>query len=283
MHEIETRYRQICEEFDLLIDYAKQISAALKGRDAPCDREYYASLIFAKLLSHAITLRRISPSGLNPTVSGASELWDLSSSGAIARTLIETFDALAYVSLNDVSPEERSFRVLIWRLHAEERREKMLTFIGSLPSTINETKELKIKLRTELCANQMFLKGDSGLCGKIRKGETPQFHLSAVDRCQISNINHDYYKAATIYLSSYVHTFPFSIQQLMELHAGECKSLRLMSIPLQFASGFLAKAIAGMRCLFVHALPNASDQVLLSLDSWELLISKGVSDIDKEA
>jgi hypothetical protein len=279
MHEIEARYQQICEEFDVLIDYAKQISAALKGGDAPCDREYYARLIFAKLLSHAVTLRRISPSGLQPIVSGESELWDLSSSGAIARALIETFDALAYVSLHEVSSEERSFRILLWRLHAGERREKMLNLIGSSPSTIAEIKAQVITLRQELSTSVFFKQTKSELQKNIGNGRTPQFHLCEENRCCSSGINHDYYNALIIYLSSYVHTFPFSIQQLMHLKAGDIESLRLMSMPLRFAAGFLAKAISGIQDLFLDSVPNASEQVTISLDQWESVISNGITDI----
>jgi hypothetical protein len=56
----------------------------------------YAEIIFTKMVCHAISLRRISPTfqnGSNP------ELWDIGAACAIARTLVESFDALAYIAL----------------------------------------------------------------------------------------------------------------------------------------------------------------------------------------
>ncbi|MGH7926902.1 MAG: hypothetical protein ACREQV_03820, partial [Candidatus Binatia bacterium] len=85
------------------------------------------------LVCHGLSLQRLSPTPV-PT---AGEFWDISSNYAIARALIETYEALSYIAIEDVQETEREFRVLLWKLHAQERRIEMLRLIGSKHSDIN--------------------------------------------------------------------------------------------------------------------------------------------------
>ena len=140
----DERYQSICTELDLLISHGMRISFGLANKPAPLDREFYSDRIFSKLLSHAITLRRIVPTGLTPKKEGDTELWDISSTCALARALIESYDSLFYVAVDNITDEEREFRFLLWELHAEERREKKLNLIGSKnPRLIEITKDIE--------------------------------------------------------------------------------------------------------------------------------------------
>ena len=252
MSELADRYQDIRAEFDLLVTHGTQIANSLAGKDAPHDREFYADRVFSKLLCHAITLRRISPIALG---SGPTELWDISSAAAVARALIESFDALSYVALEDVAQQEREFRILLWKLHAEERRQTMLALISSLAPEIVMIDAAVLALRSELLAHPMLHGNGPDLATRVARGDTPPFHLGHAERNRRSRVDHDYYNAAIMFLSAYVHTFPFSVHQLMEFRAGNDESLRLMSMPLQYSLGFLSKAIEGMHSVFSTSLP----------------------------
>ena len=279
MKNVEDRYRAICNDFDALVAYALALSTSISGKDATRDEHLYADAIFKKLVGHGITLKRISPTGMQPTTEGVSELWDVSSASSLARAMVEAYDALAYVAIHRVSEEERRFRILLWKLHDQDRRQKMLGLIGSSSPAAAEIDLNVSTLRGELLAHPLFASAEKSLVGKIKNGEAPPFHLSHHERNHRSGINHDYYTAAVMFLSSYVHTFPFAIHQLMEFRAGEENSLRLMSMPIEYASGFLAKGIQGMIEMFAEHAPVPSQSTQHTIDIWLGIVENGVKDV----
>lgn len=275
----DTRYKSICSELDLFINWGVNISNALSNKEAPMDRDYYGDRVFSKLLCHAITLRRIIPTGLIPEQNGQTELWDISSACAITRALIESFDALFYVAIEEVEDNEREFRILLWNLHSEERRLKKLDFIGSKAPEIIDIKNNVKELRKRVIEHKYFHELNKGIKKKIEKGETPAFCLSHSERNMRAFINHSYYNACIMFLSAYVHTYPFSINQLMEFKAGDAESLRLMSVPIQYALGFLAKSMEGMHVIFKDRLPNMPDNVSDLCSIWSGVIENGIQKI----
>lgn len=273
------RYISICSEFDVLLKFGVSTSIALANKEADLDREYYADRIFSKLLCHAITLKKIIPTGLVPLGEGSTELWDISSAAALSRSLIESFDALSYVSIEEIDNHEREFRVLLWKLHSEERRSKMLELIGSNSPEIVSIKENIIRLREEVITHKHFSELDNGRQKKIRDGDSPAFYLSHAERNKRASVNHKYYNACIIFLSSYVHTYPFSIHQLMEFRAGNNESLRLMSMPIQYSIGFFAKALEGLRVIFGSRMPNMTDEETNICLRWCEILKRGISNI----
>ena len=276
---VETRYQEVRTDFRTLIEYGASLSEELANRVAPNDREFYASHIFAKLLGHSISLLHLSPSGLHPHNPSVTELWDLCSIGSLARVLIESFDALAYVAIHGISDKERTFRISLRRLHADERRQEMLRLIGSTAPGVNEVaQQIKI-LRTELMEHPMFSEASSQFRKNVSNGNSPPFHLSKEERCRLSGVSHEYYTSAYMHLSAYVHTFPFAIQQLDHFKAGDPDSLRILSVPIQYATGFLAKAIEGMQSVFPLTTTTASKSASKTLGIWTGIVRAGVRDI----
>lgn len=273
------RYESICAELDTLVKYGVSASSALANKEAPLDREYYADRIFSKLLCHAITLKRIIPTGLVPLKQGYSELWDISSACSLTRALIESFDALAYVSIEEIRDHEREFRILLWKLHSEERRSKMLELIGSSSPEFTRIKEDIIKLRNDVMQHNFFTTLDKGTQKKISNQKSPAFYLSHAEKNKRASLNHEYYNSCIIFLSSYVHTYPFSIHQLMKFRAGDEESLRLMSMPIQYTVGFLAKGIEGIRIVFGKRLPSMTDQESELCLIWTEILKNGISKI----
>ena len=100
------RYRALVAEFDALVSHAQAVSDRLVGALIERKDSSYADAIFSKLLCHALSLRKLSPA---PDLKVESELWDLSSACAIARALIESYDALAYIAVHAVSGSEPRF------------------------------------------------------------------------------------------------------------------------------------------------------------------------------
>ena len=277
MSEVQDRYRTVCTDFDTLVTYGIRVCTALGGREAPHDREYYADRIFSKLLCHAITLNRIAPTGLSPVAAGYSELWDVSSACAVSRALLEAYDALAYVAIEDVQIGEREFRILLWKLHSAEPRQELLRLIGSTAPAVLEVDKNVTELRQKLTTHDFFNSVDAGLKNKAQKGNVPPFHLRHAERNKRVGVNHKFYNATVMFLSSYVHTHPFSVHQLMDFRAGDPESLRLMSLPVQYASGFLAKGIEGMSLVFGDIVPLPSEAESEIQGTWIEIIRNGVA------
>ncbi len=268
------RYRKLLGEYDALIFHARAISDRLVGRTLEHKYLSYSDAIYTKLICHGISLRKLSPS-LDHVQ--ASELWDLASGCAVARALIEAYDALAYIGVHQVTPEERDFRMLLWELHDQQRRLSMLNKIGSVDPRVAEIKERVAELLAKLMANVVYSQVSKEIRGKVARGDVPPVHLSQRDLNAASCINHEYYIAATMFLSQYVHTYPLSLHQLMHFRAGEPGALHLSSMPLQYSMPFLAKAIEGMVEIFPEGKVEPSGEVSRVLRTWLMIAENGVT------
>lgn len=267
-----SRYRSHYREFDLLLAHAVATIELQKGRQPQGDRDAYGERIFGKLVCHALSLQRLSPSP-DPTARG---FWDISSNYAIARALVETYEALSYIAIEDVPEAERGFRVLLWKLHAQERRIEMLRLIGSDHPDIQVLQSSTERLRSTLLCHSFLPEAGADTERKVRRCETPPFHISRAARDARCGIDNDYHRAVIMHLSSHVHTHPFSVQQLFDFQAGQSDCLRLMGIPLQYSSLFLAKAVLGMRQLFRPAVPPVTAALQELLEVSEHILARGL-------
>lgn len=266
------RYSKILREFDCILSYAKEVSAKLTGRKTNEPWEAYADAIYTKLLCHAISLRILSPS-LGP--SEATQLWDAASCSAIARALIEAYDALAYIAIHRVSLSERRFRICLWELHDQQRRLRMLERIQSTKPEVDDIRVRTAKLAADLAAFPEYGAVSRELRSKVTKGDAPPIHFSQREANAASGINHDYYTTATMHLSQFVHTFPMSVHQLMNFRAGEPDALLACAMPIQYSMPFLAKAVEGMTSVFPEGKVPATSETRFAIELWHDFLQTG--------
>ena len=175
--DIASRYIEMRNELHAVLDHCAAVSNALASHDSTTDREHNAKLIFTKLVGHGISLYRLSPTGKVPAKLGATEFWDVSSLFCICRALVEAFDALAYVSIEEISDEERAFRILLWRLHAEDRKLQALTLIRSgRPEVASLAVEVK-RLREQLAASPFMPQIDKSSRSELLGKKIQPFHI----------------------------------------------------------------------------------------------------------
>lgn len=272
----DDKYKKIISSFDRLNSYAVEISYSLAGIATEEHRLLYADTIFTKLVSHALSLKKVLPSLNSETT---PELWDVSSACAIARALIESYEALAYISINDITPAEREFRIKLWELHDLHRRIKMLTQIKSKNSEMVIIKNKADLLHAELIQHTLCSKE---IKNKINKEDAPAFYLSQQKRNEISGINHAYHNTVTMALSQYVHTLPMAIHQLMSFRANNPESLHACSMPIRYSMAYLAKAISGMTEIFPNKASNPSSETASDMEFWLNIAENGVSNIELE-
>ena len=191
--------------------------------------------------------------------------------------MIESYDSLFYIAVDKISDSERTFRLLLWELHAEERREKKLNLIGSKSPRVSEIKDNIGTLREKVKSHEDFNTLDKNTQNKINRNNSPAFYLSHSERNKIASIDHDYYNSCIMFLSSHVHTLPFSIQKLIEFRAGDTGSLQLISLPIQYTIGYLAKGIEGMEVIFGNRLPDKNKEVSDLCIIWSEILSNGIA------
>lgn len=279
--DIASRYTKMRKDLRSVLDHCAIFSNTLAPYSSATVREHNAKLIFSKLVGHGISLYRLSPTGVVQADPGASEFWDVSSTFCVCRALVEAFDALAYVAIEVVSDEERDFRVLLWELHAEDRKLQALKLIQSkraevvgLESNVNE---LRQRLAGHPFIEQLDKKTRAELLGK----KIQPFHFRTPERNRRNHVNHEYYMASYILLSAHTHTYPMAIQQLAGFQAGEPESLRLIALPTQYAIGFISKALLGMYSIFPRLSPAASSSANDAIEMWSAIVENGISRVDE--
>lgn len=265
-------YVAVVREYDAIANYACEMSTCLSGRRVVEKHLSYADTIFTKLVCHCVSLRRLVPTFR----AGTTELWDIGAICAIARTLIEAFDALAYIGLHPISPEERELRVLVWELHGQERRLSMLNGTGAIGQDVDAVRTDALTLRAATMAHALFGQQSPKAQKDISSGKAPAFLISQSDRNAASGIDHDFYNVVTMFLSQYVHTLPFALSQLTLAHAGDPEALHMISMALQYSMPFIAKAAIGVGQLWTDVKIESTEDQRLAMDLWSGLAEKGV-------
>lgn len=268
------RYSEIVDELETMLRIGTAISTRLAGTTPSETHLSYADPIYTKLLCHALSLHKLSPQVQNKS---DQELWDLPSACAIARCIIEAHDVLGYMVFSEISSEEREFRLLLWRLHDQQRRSKMLLAVESKDARADEIHDQARILNDEVIGHSWFINVSKSLQGKIKSGDAPSFLLSQRELNKANAINHQYHSSATMWLSQYVHTFPMSLHQLSEFQAGTAEALHLSAMPIQYTLGFFATSITKMAGKFREANIELSpgDKALFS--RWCSVAENGVT------
>lgn len=266
------RYRSIVEEFDLILAHAKAAMEAIVGMRPGSDQERYAAEIFVKLLAHCVTLRSLSP---DPSRQREKELWDLPSAAAIARCIVETFDAMAYVAARSAPAVEREFRVLLWELHDSNRRARTLEALGSTSEGYLAIVAKDQQLHKRVLDHPYFPSLPKRVQKSVVDRDPPDCYLSIREQCEANGVSHSYYTAVMMHLSQYVHTYPFSIHQLFRFRGGSNESLHLMALPLQYSMAFVSRAVEEFRALFPKHTPDAGPEARRKIDLWVGLVARG--------
>lgn len=264
------RYKKIVDELVLLFGVGKKVSERLAGTVPALPHHSYADAIFTKLLAHSASLHKLSPQF------GEGELWDMPSACAVARCIIEAHDVLEYIALAAVSEQEGAFRRLVWKLHDQQRRSKMLRAMNSTHPEAQaihaRSADLNRTVQNHACFNTL----NNSLKKRIVSNDAPAFLLSQREQNQSNGVNHDYHTIATMTLSQHVHTFPMSVHQLFEFKAGAPEALHMSSIPIQYTNGFLARAIGRMVESFPGGAMPLTTQEDAVLTMWRCIVQDGL-------
>lgn len=279
---IASRYPALRVDLHELLDQCASASASLALHQSASERQHNAKVIFSKLVGHGISVYRLAPTGIVPDKAGATEFWDVSSLFCLGRALVEAFDALSYVALEEVSGEDRAFRVCLWRLHAEDRKLQALQLIKSKRPEVAAVEREVGKLRQQLSSLPFVESLDKRTRSDVLGKKIPPFHLRPYERNRRNGVDHDYYTASHILLSAHTHTYPMAVEHLATFQAGDAESLRLIALPIQYANGFLSKGLLGINGLFPNLIPSLLEPAAQIVEAWAAIVTNGISPADAE-
>jgi hypothetical protein len=175
---------------------------------------------------------------------------------ALARAQIDAYYVFFYIAVEDVDLKLKEFRWLIWDFHSESRRLKKLQLIGSVLPAVNETEILVGELKTKLMEHDVYQSLEPHVQKRLRNAKEGIFS-SNTELSSKAGIDEAYYKNVFMFLSSYVHSHPFSIEQLTAFRAGEEESLRLLKVVIEYTSIYLCLSLRD----FVKLVPSANNYI----------------------
>lgn len=258
-NEIE-EYKSRFLDLKKLIDCSEIISNYNAGKKVDSDLEIL-SLIFIKNIAHAKSLILLAPK--QPFNNTEIELWDLSSLAAICRCIIDGYYKFYYIGIEDVDIETKNFRLILWDYHSEYRRLEKLKLIKAEKKKISQIEKILNEIKGMLLKNSYFMSLNKKLQSNLIDGNKAVLY-SNIELSSKIGIDKNYYKAIFMFLSSYIHSLPFSIDQLLNFRANNEQSLNQIKIILEYATIYLSLTLLDFLEIFPD-MNNRLDQDTLNI------------------
>jgi len=246
------RYRQKLLELDALIQAGLSISQKIEGRETPEWSQEIASQIFVKILLHSISIQRILPTLRDNEAKYGGIFLDIASVSSLTRSVIDANFVMYYFGIDDISKEEHLFRKTIWDYHGEYKRLKGLELIGSKDERMTELKRIVDTALVDLKKNDIYLSLSSDKKKNIRKGNAA-IYVSNTELCLKIGISEAYYKSVFIFLSSYVHCYPFAISQLSQYSKDMEGGVHVVNTVLDYLIEFYCQSLKAITTIFPDA------------------------------
>jgi Family of unknown function (DUF5677) len=183
-------------------------SVSQAARDLPSNRqarEYWASVLFARMCGFGGSLHRLLPESVaNPQ----GTVYDFASAAAICRSLFEAYLSFLYLCSPKLTSDQYIMRLRLVQLHDCTRRPEILRKIGGTPDDEWFAGQATV-LREDLQKNSEFVQLEDRRQAELLKGRLPthltQDEILAAEGGDITSIRGIYE-----FLSSHTHSYPFS-------------------------------------------------------------------------
>lgn len=248
-------YRRAATSHDTVWNAMIDVSLACAGRLVG-DRETWGSALFTRLCVLNASLSRALPEPHNDPHS--SDHWDYSAIAGLSRMILECCLLFHYLTVEDVSDEERRDRINLLHLHDCTAR---IALHRSLFGNEKEAKKFEI-VQAELVArfdNSKLLEGKSEKQKKhLLRGERVMFEIQ--DTVLVSmDVDITKFRAWYEVLSSHIHSYPLAWHRALFDGRGNGVENNIekewITMILTYLQPFLARAVSGMLKLF----PDVAD------------------------
>lgn len=184
------------------------LSASQATRALPTtnqSREYWASVLFARLCGFAASIHKLIPgTPANP----AGSTYDFGSVATLWRSLFEAHLAMHYLCAPTLLVEDYTLRLRLIQLHDCTRRPEILKKMEGSPDE-DWFSQQATELRSDITSNPIFQLFEPRRQAELLKGKTP-YYLNQ-DELVAQIFDHvTQMRGVYEFLSSQTHSFPFS-------------------------------------------------------------------------
>lgn len=188
------------DRFERAVGKLVALSARLNGTPSGHGREYWSSILAAKLAISAMTLDKIIPKVASP---GSKDLWDLSSVAALARVLVENYLLLHWLCVETEDQDLWLFRFTALTIVDNRSRYRLTQEVEGEPEP-EDFVSAQEALAKHLSSTRYFQTLTPSQQKELRKGaKTPFTQDEVVERL---DIDRDEFRKFYRYLSAFVHT-----------------------------------------------------------------------------
>jgi len=227
-----------------------------------------ASIIFVKIVFTSIAILRFIPESKYFSSVCGMKIWDITSIAFLTRNLIETYLALYYIAIDDVSVDEKELRKLFWKYHEASERVKMLSYLLPKSKNLPNLKACDSKLKEQLEKSERFQNLPAWKKKQLLKGSQNKTFNNR-ENCQRAGLSLNFYNGVYKYLSNFVHTSPYSISEFDSAKFDSKEAQEHFNMLTNYTSGIMAFAIRDFTKSMPELAKYVSHHTENSIHIWE--------------
>jgi hypothetical protein len=244
---ISKDYSDKLSKFSQTVEIAKKVSKLGSGRYVKDIKLSWACILHTKICVTSTSLLLLAPPSKKQKNEPIS--WDFSSMFSLTRNLVECYQTLYYLCIDNISDDERLARKKLFNLHDYYSRKKLLSFINKPIGDVN----IETDLRNELTKTEYFKKLEERQQKHFLKGDNAFFITrEEIEEKMGSDINS--YKMFYKLFSSNTHSYPMGFFGMIDGKRGtgiETEvEVKYSTLALQIAEEYLSESTKNIITLF---------------------------------
>ncbi|MDR6624507.1 DUF5677 domain-containing protein [Caulobacter segnis] len=235
------------ERFSRSVGKIVALSARMNGTPSGHGRQYWSSILAAKLTLGAMTLDKIIPKIASPA---SKDLWDLGSVATLVRVLAENYILLHWLCVETEDQDLWLFRFKALSIMDNRSRYRLTQEVEGQPEP-EEFVSAQKSMAEHIAVTRNFQALTASQQKEILKGlKTPFIHDDVVERLEIDR---DDFRKFYRYLSAFVHTGTVSWIRVED--QGRCNGefntyeAGAMQACMEFAGRLIDRAVKDLRAI----------------------------------
>jgi|GEM_PF-297490 len=242
------------------VEHAISLSHRIAGHPSDSRRQYWASVLFTRLCSAAISILHACPGS---PVNTAGTHWDFSSLAPLIRILVQNGLLLFYLGTEVIGEDESRARLLVMQLRDCKERLHLFRNFDHIGEETRGFEMAADPIRTELRANPYFARLQTPLRKRLLKGDTASILTDdqILDRLGILDQKG---RAFLWFISSHADFSPLAYYRTGNNNRGRGEEndadVRYIATALDLARDFILRADSDMKELFREVLAANSQR-----------------------
>lgn len=250
-------YLENVETYELLVNKAMNLSCKTLGKEVETWEEQIASDLFGRICAISFSLLKLIPESEIYKRINAIKLWDYSSICILSRTLLDSY-LIFYHFCIDIPTDEsqREFKKHFWDYYIDYKKINNFELIKSQNHEFEIIKDRNANDLLLIKENTYFISLSDGKKRKIENCDIFQIPNNTEIAIK-AGFESDFYKSTYDYLSRYVHSDSYSIDQIAIFKAGSDDSYHLIGTVLYYLIIIISLSIRD----YIKIFPEIQTQI----------------------